>query len=228
MKSGLMLLIPTLLASASAQSPIPPPSVRATGEAVITVKPDEAKLDIGVVTQATTAEAAASQNATQSRAVLDKLRGVLGPKADIRTISYSVNPNYQYPREGGKPTINGYTATNTVEITTDNLAEVGKVIDAATQGGANQVQRLQYGLHDEKPARAQALRLAAIEARSNAEAMAAALGLKAGKVILLEQGTPEVIRPRMTAMAAQVAAPTPVEAGTIEIHASVTVTVLLE
>src|SRR5271165_2258690 len=167
--SGFWLITVFVPVCTWAQAGKPPASVRATGEAVVSVKPDQAKIDIGVVTQAPTAQAAASQNAAQTQMVLEKLRGTAGSKTDIKTISYSVGPNYQYPRDGGKPTITGYTATNTVEVTTDDLGEVGKLIDAATASGANQIQRLQFGLQDEKPARAQALRAAAREARANAE-----------------------------------------------------------
>ena len=110
-------------------------SVRAGGEGVVYAKPDQAKIDIGVVTQAATAQAAGSQNAAQTQAVLDRLHSVLGSKADIRTISYSLNPNYQYPHGAReKPSIHGYSASNAVEITSDDLAGIGKVIDAATAG----------------------------------------------------------------------------------------------
>ena len=227
--SGLWLIATVLVPFGSWAQPAakPPASVRATADAVVTVKPDQARIDIGVVTQAPTAQAAATQNASQTQAVLDKLHAAASPKTDIKTISYSVSPNYQYPRDGGKPTIAGYTANNTVEVTTNDLNEVGKLIDIATAGGANQVQGLRFGLQDEKPARAQALRAATREARSNAEAMAAALGLSLGSVISLEQGSPQVIQPRMMAMAgAQVA--TPVEPGAVEVHATVTVTIALQ
>jgi uncharacterized protein YggE len=227
--SGIWLITTLLPVYAWGQQakPSTPATVRASGEAVVSVKPDQAKIDIGVVTQAPTAQAAASQNAAQTQAVLEKLRSTVGPKTDIKTISYSVGPNYQYPRDGGKPTIAGYTATNNVEVTTNDLGEVGKLIDTATSGGANQISRLQFGLQDEKPARAQALRAASREARANAEAMASSLGLTLGPVISLEQGVPELIRPRM-AMAAQVAGTTPVEPGAIEVHATVTLTMALQ
>jgi uncharacterized protein len=203
-----------------------PASVRAAGEGVVYAKPDEAKIDIGVVTQAPTAQAAGAQNAAQTQAVLDRLHSVLGSKADIRTISYSLSPNYKF--DGGKSTIQGYSASNTVEVTSDDLAGIGKVVDAATAGGANQIQRLQFLLKDEKPARSEALRKAAQEARSNAEAMAGALGLKLGRVLSLEQNGTEPVRPRFEAMAKVQSARTPIEAEPIEVRASVTLTVAVQ
>jgi uncharacterized protein YggE len=113
-------------------------------------------------------------------------------------------------------------------VTLGDLTEAGKLIDLATQGGANQIQRLQFSLKDEKPARAQALRQASLEARANADAMAAALGLKLGPVLLIEQVGSEPIRPRMAAMAELAGARTPVEPGAVEVHASITLTVLIQ
>ncbi len=203
--------------------------MQATGEAVIQTKPDQAKLNIGVVTQAPTAQAAAAQNATQLQATLDKLRTALGSAGEIRTSGYSLNPNYQYPRDGGQPTINGYTANNTVEVTTTDLAGLGKLIDVVVAGGANRIQGVQFTVKNEAPARAQALGEAVREARGNAEAMAAAMGMHLGRVLLLEQGNPGVIRPVVRQFAAAAtAAPTPIEPGTVEVRATVTLTVALQ
>jgi uncharacterized protein YggE len=186
-----------------------------------------ARIEIGVVTQAPTAQAASAQNATQLKSVLDQLKNVLGPKADIRTTGYSLSPNYQYPRAGGQAVLTGYTARNTVQVTTEDLAGLGRLIDLAAQTGANNIQQLQFTVKDEGPTRAQALAEAAKQARASAEAMAAALGLKLGKVISVEQGTPQVIRPMMQ-MARVAAESTPIQEGNIQVHASVTLTIALE
>ncbi len=207
-----------------------PSSVRAGGEAVVQAKPDMAILQVGVVTEAPTAQAAATQNATQLQAVLDKLRPMLGSTGEIRTAGYALNPNYQYPRTGGKPTIVGYTASNTVEVTTADLPGLGKIIDAASQGGANRIQGLQFTIKDERPVRAKALREAVGNARANAEAMAAGIGMKLGRVLELEQSSPQIIRPlaRQQLAVAESAAPTPVEPGTVDVRATVTLTMELQ
>jgi len=79
---------------------------------------------------------------------------------------------------------------------------------------------------DESGLQAQALREAAAKARAKAEAIASALGLKIVRVISAEEGSTNVIRPAVfMGVAAQRAAPTPVEAGTVEVRAEVTLTV---
>jgi len=202
-----------------------PPFIRTSGEAVVTAKPDRAQIDVGVVTQANTSQAAVEQNAKQLEATLARLRQLLGANADIKTISYTLNPDYRYPREGGEPTITGYTATNIVRVTLDNLAQVGKVIDTATQTGANRIQNLQFTLRNEQAVQAQALREAAIKARGKAEALASALGLKLLRVIsVVESGSP-VVPVYDVALARAEKTSTPIEPGTIEIRASVTFTV---
>lgn len=205
-----------------------PASVRATAEATVSATPDRARIHIGVVTQAPNAQAAAAENAKQLEAVLAALRKVLGPQASLRTIGYSVNPDMRYPREGGAPVITGYTAHNTVEVTADDLKLVPRVIDTATQFGANSVQSLQFMLRDERPVRARALREAAELARAEAEAMAAAVGLRVVQVLTVEEGERPPVRPLVREAAMLASAPdrpTPVEPGSLEVRAVVTLTV---
>ncbi|MFN2411723.1 MAG: SIMPL domain-containing protein [Pyrinomonadaceae bacterium] len=202
-----------------------PPSIRTVGEAEIAVKPDRAEIDVGVVTQAENSRNAVEQNARKLAATLARLRTLLGADADIKTISYSLTPNYRYPQTGGEPTITGYTATNIVRVTLDDLARVGNVIDTATEAGANRIQSLRFTLRDEKPVQAQALRDAALAARRKADALAAALNVKVVRVLsAVESGSP-VVPMRDVAFARAEAASTPIEPGTIEIRASVTLTV---
>lgn len=205
------------------------PSIRVSGDATVTVKPDQAEISIGVVTQAQGAQAAAAQNAQKQDAVIAGLRKLLGAEADIKTISYSLSPNYRYPKEGGQPTITGYTATNVVQVKTPDLTQVGKVIDLATGSGANTIQSLRFTLKDESGVRAQALREASTKARSKAEAIASALGLKIQRVLRVEEGgltTRAGVEygAELQVLRAQ-AATTPIESGSIDVRASVTLTV---
>lgn len=205
-----------------------PPSIRTMGEATLTVKPDQARIDIGVVTQAEHAQPAAVENAQKLETALAELRKLLGPEADIKTISYSLTPNYRYPKQGGTPTITGYTATNTVQVKTNDLSQIGKIIDIATQSSANRIDSLRFTLKDEQAVYTQALSDATARAKAKAEAMASALGLRIVRVLAAEEGglPPRPILARtMEARAAPTVAETPVEPGTIEVRATVGLTV---
>ncbi len=200
------------------------PFIRSLGEGSVSVQPDLAKVNIGVVTIAATAQDASTQNAAKVAAVLGQLRQVLGVAGDIRTISYSVNANYTYPN-GAPPVLVNYTASNTVEVTTTDLANIGKVIDAGAQAGANTIQGLQFSLKDEQPARSQALKLATQQARAHADAIAAGVNGRTGAVLAAEEGGSVSITPVRSL--APAATPTPVLPGTVEVRGNVTLEVEL-
>ncbi len=230
-------LVAVLLACAAAASPAraqpapasPVSSIRVTGDARVTARPDRVQIDIGVTTRAAQSQEAASQNAREVDAVLAAVRKATGPAADLKTISYSLNPTYQYHPKGEEPTITGYSALNVVQVTLDDLAKIGTVIDSATQAGANHVQGIQFTLRDQDAVRAEALRQAATRARAEAEVLAAALGLKVVRVLGVEENSPRVMPVRAYLGAqrsmATAAAPTPVEAGTLDVTADVMLTV---
>jgi uncharacterized protein len=223
-----LLLFPTAAFSQQNERSTRPPSVTANGEAVITAEPDLAEIDIGVVTQARNAPDAAKENTEKVARVMVEVKKLLGKGDEVKTASYSLNPNYRYP-QGGKPEITGYTATNILRIKTGNLAAVGKLIDVSMQSGANAINRLAFTLKDEHAAQLQALRLASQKARSKAEEMASALGLKIIKILAVNEdarGVRPITMPlaRGAQFEAAAATPTPVEAGTIEVRSSVTLT----
>lgn len=225
MKRWLWCLVASL--SIAAQEPAPARTqIRASAEAVVQARPDQAQIEIGVLSQAATAQAAASQNAAQLDAVLARLRKLLAGRGEVQTSGYSLTPNYRYPKDG-KPEITGYTASNVVQVKTQDLGLVGPVIDAATQAGANVIHSLRFTLRDDEAVRLEALRQATRKARASAEAMAAAAGLKPVRIVSIEQAPAPPYRPMREiafARAPEIAtASTPVEAGAIEVHASVTV-----
>jgi uncharacterized protein YggE len=233
MKLVLVIVAAMLLTPSSGQAQLTdkrtgPPSVTASGEAVITVEPDQAEIDIGVVTQERNAPDAARENADKLARVLAQIKKTLGKGDEVKTASYSLTPNYRYP-QGGKPELVGYTATNILRVRTGTLGNVGKLIDGAMQSGANTIYRLLFNLKDEQSAQLQALRLASAKAKTKAEAMADALGLRVVAVLSIAEGDRSVrpiVMPRERAaqMEAFAAAPTPVEPGTIEVRSSVTLT----
>jgi uncharacterized protein YggE len=211
-----------------------PPEIRVTGDAVIAAKPDRATIDVGVITESSTAQAATAQNAKRLEAVLAALRAVLsagggvadGSEAEIATTSYALDPVYSRPKPGGQAVISGYSAANVVRVTTDDLSLVGRLIDGAMGAGANRIDRLAFTLQDDQPLMMKALQQAATRAKSKAEAIAAALGVKIVRVLQVEENGPTV-RPveRMLRSATVMEAPTPVEPGTVDVSATVTLTV---
>ncbi len=221
--SRVLLAIPLVLTPLSAQSEANPPSIRVHGESLVSVTPDEAEMDVGVVSEAATAEAASAQNTVAVNRVVESLRSML-PAGNIKTINLSINPNFRYPKEG-TPVIQGYTATNTVRVTLDNLDVLRQVIGAATKAGASSINRLNFTLRAEsdRQARARALSEAAAQASSGATALASSLKIKLGRILRAEEGQPLVVSPapQIDVGRAQSTDMTPISPGYIQIHANV-------
>jgi uncharacterized protein len=193
-------------------------SIRATGDASVSMNPDIAYVSVGVTTQATTAQEAAAQNASVASAVIAAVKQAIGANADVRTISYSISPMYRVNTSD----IIGFTVNNIVQATIPDVSMAGKVIDAATGAGANRVQGITFSLKDSSTARAQALRMAAARARTQVEAIAAGLGVSLGGVISASEGsTTPIVRDAGVAAAPA----TPIEAGSLTITATVTLEV---
>lgn len=195
-------------------------TVRALGNATISVTPDQAKMSFSVETRAQTAQDASSSNASQTAAVLGALSAVLGKDGTIQTTGYSINPIYTYPQNSA-PVLTGYQAVNTVELTLTNLSRTGEMLDTGTKAGATRVSSLTFGLKDPEPASLQALRQASALARSHAEAMVTGLGLHLGNVLHIDEGgtTPRVV----TGVGDAAAAPTtPIQIGPVSVTATLT------
>ena len=188
-------------------------AVAARGE--IHVAPDRATIQISVQTRATTAAAAANENATKQAAVIAALRA-LGLGADqISTTNYNVYPEQRY-EPNKEPTVIGYNVTNTLSVDVRRLGQVGPIIDAALSKGANMITSLQFYASNTEEARRTAIGSAVQKARADADAAARAAGGSVGELLEINIGAYSAPPPRPmlrvnAAMADQ--APTPINPG---------------
>ena len=222
----MILALAALFAFAqSPQMPTPQlPVIVVTGSSEVLAVPDEAIVRLGIVRQANVAETAQEQANTVANEILNAITKAGVPSKDIQTSRLVLSPVYN--QRGPDQRIVSYNATNTISVRLDNLAIVGNVIDAGLKAGANQLEGVQFRLHNDLPSREQALKEAVQEARGKAEAMADALRVNLAEVIEASEGGVSVV-PRMQSFAVSSAAaappPTPVSPGEIEIRANVTI-----
>jgi uncharacterized protein YggE len=186
----------------------------------IEVAPDQAVVTLGVQSTAATAQAAMAQNADQMNAVITALRKAGIADRDIRTSNLNLAAQYSYPQD--KPAVlTGYTASNDVTVTVNDLKRVGATIDVVTAAGVNQIQGVSFGLKDPSAAE-DAARLAAVKALSDKAALyAGASGYHIQRLVSLSEestGVPSPVRPMM-AMAKRDA--TPVMAGEVTVRVDV-------
>ncbi|MDK2826303.1 hypothetical protein SAMN04488589_2785 [Methanolobus vulcani] len=141
------------------------------------VVPDTASLSIGVVTQAETAKEASDENAAIMSAVISDLKDLGLEDKEIQTSYVSVYPVYNYD---GERTITGYSASNSVQVTTTKLDYLSDIIDRSTAAGANQIGSISFSVSDDmqEQLREQLVSAAVDNARSKANELAGSLDLK--------------------------------------------------
>lgn len=190
-------------------------TVTVTGHGDETAVPDQATVTAGVQSTAATAAAALSKNSTAMNAVVAALRKAGG--TDLQTQEVSLDPQ---TNEQGRVT--GYTAQDSVSADA-KIAAAGALIDAAVAVGANTVDGPNLSVSDSTALYRRALADAVVDARGKAEALAQAGGFSLGPISsVAEDSTPTPIV--FGAAASAKAAPTPIEPGTQDVTADVTVT----
>lgn len=219
------LILPLFLAIPVAAQTTPA-SVQAQGTASINVQPDQAQLTVAITTNGTTAQDAGQQNATLTAAVVAALQKLIGTKGNIATVSYTVSPRYSNGTATQPPTIVGYSATISEQLTLTDLTLIGQAIDTANQAGATGVGNLTLGLQNPEPVLETALTAAAKQALTHASAIASGLGGKTGPVISAQEASTYAPVPVLAGVASTAA--TTVQAGPVSVSATVTVTVQLQ
>jgi uncharacterized protein YggE len=207
--------------AASSASPTTARTVTVNGNGAVHVVPNRVSFSFGVTTEAKTARAALAANSAAMNKVIAALRAQGVPNADIQTSSVSLSERMS---DDGK-TLLGYSASNQVTVTSKNIAASGALVDAAVAAGANNVQGPSLSRSDQDSLYRAALRAAVADARAKALVLAAASGAHLGRVVTIIEGGGATPVPTPTAGFAKdsAAAPTPVQPGTEEIDASVTV-----
>jgi uncharacterized protein YggE len=205
--------------------------VTVSGTGVVNLRPDTATITLGVSETAKGAVAAQTTVNKKIAAVKKALIKAGAKEADISVSDLSVWGVYDYSGETQKLT--GYSASHTLNITTADMEQVGPLVDAALDAGANQLQGVSFSVKDDGEAYNQALKLAVEKAREKAEVLAAATGVALGSLVSLNESDNFGYAPYANAKYAVAdegmgAAPTQVDTGMVTISATVTAVYGLE
>jgi hypothetical protein len=157
------------------------------------------------------------------RRVIAAVKAAGVAKSDIKTQDVSVSADYA---DEGR--IEGYSARNSVLVTIRNLSKAGPILDAASNAGANEVYGPTLSRSDEDELQAKALRGAVENARKKAEALADAAGVQLGRVTSITEGFAGGPQPYYAAEARLAKTDAPIEPGTQDSQATVTVTFAID
>ena len=239
--AALALLGGALLASGcDTRNEIVMPSAEARGISVsgtgkVTVVPDVGEIQMAAQVTRPTVQQARDDAGKAMDAIRTALRAQGVEEKDIATSGFNIQPQYDYrPNGGGAPQISGYLVNNVITVKVRKVDTLSKVLDAAVGAGGNDVRvsSVQFTVDDPEQASGKAREAAVANARTHAESLAKAAGVRLGKARSVIESGSSIPVPRAVAAAApslgkggsDVA--TPVSPGQTEV--SVTVSVVFD
>ena len=212
----------TLLATPALAQTIPP-AISVTGEANVSVAPDQAQIDAGVTSDARTAREASDANNAAMAKVLLALKGAGIEEKDYQTSRLSLQPQFAPSKVAERaPGIVSFRASNRVTVRIRDVRKVAYVIDVLVGAGANDIGGINFTVTQASKHLDEAREKAIADARRKAEIYAKAAGVTLGEPLSIsEEGAP--VPMYRGKMAAPMAAGAPVAQG--EETLSVTVSV---
>lgn len=228
--AALTLFTPAL---AAAQTPAQPPAIVAQGESVVKTAPDQAWATVAVETRDAKAPEARRLSAVAMTSVMAALKAAGLPADAIKTIGFSLNPDYEYVN--GRQRMRGFIVSNQVQVRIDDVAKVADVLDAVggltlAASSTPTIANLRFDLKNRAQLERDALRLAVEDAMANVKAMAAGAGVALGRIARIDQmgGMPknvDMVQPMMAMAREGGQVSTPISPSEIEIRSAVMLTV---
>lgn len=200
-------------------------TVSVNGHGSVAVPPDTASVVVGVTITEDTLSAAQATASTQMTAIIDTLSAQGIAAEDIQTVNYSVNVIQRYDENGMPTEVSQFQVSNQVNVTIRQLDQVGPILDAAVEAGANSIYGVNFYVEDTSSVAGEARQLAIEDARARAEEFASAAGMSVGSVVSITEtfGPSPIPMGRAGGMGMAESAALPIEAGSTVVTVDVTV-----
>ena len=193
MKRSFGLAVATILLSAPALAQTPPPAISVTGEATMSVAPDQAQIDGGVTSDAKTAREASDANNAAMGKVLLALKGAGIDEKDYQTSRLSLQPQFtaNYKPSERAAGIASFRASNRVTVKIRDVSKVAGMIDVLVGAGANEIGGINFSVTQASKYLDEAREKAIADARRKAEIYAKAAGVTLAEPLsITEEGAP--------------------------------------
>jgi hypothetical protein len=177
--AGALLAAPALAQSVT-------PAISVTGEATISVPPDQAQLEAGVTADGKTAREASEANNTTMGKVLLALKAAGIDGKDIQTSRLSLQP--QSTLNHSTNAIVGYRASNQVTVRLRDVTKAASTIDLLVGAGANDIGGINFMVSQASKLLDDAREQAVADARRKAEIYAKAAGVTLGAPLSIAEG----------------------------------------
>lgn len=210
---------PACSAAPAAQSS-PGAAVEVVGTGRAAAKPDLAEIQIGVLSEAPDAASALDRNNRAMRRLQKAIEAHGVQARDVQTGQFSVNPNYRSDK-GGPAKLIGYRVSHQLDVTVRKLSDLGALLDAVVQAGANRINAIHFSAADSRALLDRARQRAMADARHRAQVYAAQAGLRLGRVLHIEEQGGHGPRPMQLNTTALRAVP--IAPGQVSVNATVRV-----
>ena len=150
--------------------------IMVTAQGLVRIQPEFATLRLAVVAQAPTAAEANNANNASMEAVFALLKEKGISEEDYYTSSYSIWPQTNWDQE--EPQVYAYQVENEITIKVRDIAQLGEIIAASLDAGANRVNNISYDVESTHEAYNQALKLAVERGQEKAQVLADAIGVE--------------------------------------------------
>jgi uncharacterized protein YggE len=190
--------------AASAQEP-ETPRLSVNGQGSVTVRPDVAVITMGAVVRRETAQQAFTDANTLVGSLTEFLTSQGIAERDITTRQFSLSPEFSRPEGDSAPRVVAWRGSNLISVKIRDFNTIGAVIDGAVRilGNDAQLSGITFTVEDTDAVARQARDQAVAEARTRAEQLAAAAGVRLVRILsITETSAP----PPMPLPAADVAA----------------------
>jgi uncharacterized protein YggE len=195
--------------------------ITVTGSGDVNSTPDRADLSFSVQSEGSTAAQALAANSADAQRLIDALKEAGVQAKDLKTEQLDVSPRYDAEKV---PESRRYSASSSVSVRSQPLDRAARLSDIAVRAGADTVSGPSLSVADRDAQYRRALQRAFEDARAKAETLAAAAGVSLGEVTAIVEGGQSHDFPVYATAERALDAKTPIEPGSEEIAASVTVT----
>lgn len=205
------------------------PQITVSGEGIVQVTPDMARITLGVVQEAKDAADAMDAMSEAMHGILAQLTEAGVEPSNIQTGNLRLDQRYDEYSGGPRNPI-GYSVYADVQVQVFDLEKLGAILDAAVRDGANQMNGLQFDVADRAPHLMAARKEAVADARAKAEVYSQAAGVSLGALLVIsDSGGGTGPLPMMAEASFDSASRSvPISAGEMSISANVTIQWALE
>lgn len=181
---------PAAIAQQPAGMPMPPPfpmartiTVLATGSAGASAERVSLGLTVSSADQTATALFVKQDDVVKH--LKEALENAGIKSADITEQPFHLMPNMEYGQNGTR--IIGYRLDTPLEVELDNVKDLARIIDLATQSGASAISVGSFGLAPGRSLHEEAVKNAIENARTEASAIAKEMGMTLGNVVSISE-----------------------------------------